>query len=192
MTATAHQTAGTAAADTTHKIETHKVGYMFANEYYSRLNKTPERMHLLYTKKAYLIHGPEGEPVSHCVGPHDIHNKFMELNLKDCHFYVSNIDTVPSHDGSLLIQTIGELAVGDSPSQKFAQTFLLVQSPGGYSVMNDIFRFVKEVEETVESEESAPQESATIPAEPEQQQQQQQTPAPVPETPAAPQKPEAL
>ncbi|KAJ1961210.1 hypothetical protein H4R35_007474, partial [Dimargaris xerosporica] len=187
MTAATHQPAGTAAADAAHKIETHKVGFLFAHEYYTRLNQSPERMHLLYTKKAYLIHGVEGEAVSHCIGPHDIHNKVMELNLKDCKFHVSNIDTVPSHDGSLLIQTIGELAVGDSPSQKFAQTFLLVQTPGGYSVMNDIFRFIKDDDEPMEGEESAPQESVTIAAEPEQQQQ----PAAVLETPAAPKKPEA-
>ena len=45
-----------------------------------------------------------------------------------------------------MIQVLGELSNDNAPSQKFAQTFFLAmsQSPVGYYVLNNIFRFLKE------------------------------------------------
>jgi Ras GTPase-activating protein-binding protein 2 len=59
---------------------------------------------------------------------------------------LSTVDSVESVNGSIVIQVLGELSNDNAPSQKFAQTFFLAmsQSPVGYYVLNNIFRFLKE------------------------------------------------
>lgn len=37
-------------------------------EYYTFLNKNPQRLHQFYNNKSYLIHGHEGETVKLCHG----------------------------------------------------------------------------------------------------------------------------
>ena len=59
---------------------------------------------------------------------------------------LSTVDSVESVNGGIVIQVLGELSNDNAPSQKFAQTFFLAmsQSPVGYYVLNNIFRFLKE------------------------------------------------
>jgi hypothetical protein len=59
---------------------------------------------------------------------------------------LSTVDSVESVNGGIVIQVLGELSNYNAPSQKFAQTFFLAmsQSPTGYYVLNNIFRFLKE------------------------------------------------
>jgi Nuclear transport factor 2 (NTF2) domain len=59
---------------------------------------------------------------------------------------LSTVDSVESVNGGIVIQVLGELSNDNTPSQKFAQTFFLAmsQSPVGYYVLNNIFRFLKE------------------------------------------------
>jgi hypothetical protein len=43
-----------------------------------------------------------------------------------------------------VVQVIGEMSNKGEPWRKFVQTFFLAEQPGGYYVLNDIFRFLKE------------------------------------------------
>lgn len=45
-----------------------EVGWQFVPQYYTFVNKQPDRLHCFYTKKSTFIHGTEGEDVNPCHG----------------------------------------------------------------------------------------------------------------------------
>ena len=70
------------------------------------------------------------------------------------------------------------------PWRKFVQTFFLAEQPNGYFVLNDIFRFLKE--ETVESDESEPEQSTT------EVEQVSAPPLPEIDSPLSPERPQSV
>ncbi|KAL1917246.1 uncharacterized protein VTP21DRAFT_4902 [Calcarisporiella thermophila] len=145
------------------KILPFEVGMMFVHEYYTFVNREPERLHCFYSKKSSMIHGTEGESVEQCQGQQEIHKKIIELSFQDCKVKIFNVDSQPSHNGGIVIQVLGEMSNNDGPYRKFAQTFFLAEQPNGYYVLNDIFRYLKEstAEEEEEYEDEVEDESTT-------------------------------
>ena len=45
-----------------------EVGWQFVPQYYTYVNKQPNRLHCFYTKTSTFIHGTEGEEVKPCFG----------------------------------------------------------------------------------------------------------------------------
>lgn len=45
-----------------------EVGWMFVQEYYTFMNREPERLHCFYNKKSYFVHGSESEQSKLCHG----------------------------------------------------------------------------------------------------------------------------
>ncbi|KAF9323438.1 hypothetical protein BG006_001442 [Podila minutissima] len=149
-------------------VDAQEIGAMFANEYYTFLNKEPARLHCFYSKDSTLSHGFQGEKETDvCVGQQAIKTKIGGLDFENCRVLVTNIDCQQSLGGSIIIQILGELANRGGPSQKFSQTFLLAEQPKGYYVLNDIFRYLKDdyddehiegqEDEAPKTEEDAPQ-----------------------------------
>ncbi|KAG0308026.1 hypothetical protein BGZ98_009159 [Dissophora globulifera] len=134
-----------------------EVGIFFAHEYYTFLNKEPTRLHLFYNKDSTMSHGVQGEPTTVSHGQQDINARFRELDFEDCKVLVSNIDAQNSVDGGIMIQVIGEMSNREGPAQKFAQTFFLAEQPQGYYVLNDIFRYLKDEEDSQVYTETADQ-----------------------------------
>ncbi|KAG5440539.1 hypothetical protein PCK2_000364 [Pneumocystis canis] len=129
------------------KLSLSEVGWFFVQEYYTFLNREPERLHCFYTKKSTFIHGDEGDNVKLCSGQQsirEIHKRILELGFSDCKVLVSNVDSQASTNGGIVIQVLGEMSNCDGPSRRFAQTFFLAEQPNGYFVLNDIFRYLKE------------------------------------------------
>lgn len=60
-----------------------EVGWQFVPQYYTFVNKQPNRLHCFYTKASTFIHGTEGEDGKPCfgqqVGPPDL---FKHWKLK--------------------------------------------------------------------------------------------------------------
>lgn len=75
------------------------------------------------------------------------------MGFEDCKVYVSNVDSQSSAAGGIIIQVLGEMSNKNGPWRKFAQTFFLAEQPNGYFVLNDIFRYLKDEEETEEQAE---------------------------------------
>lgn len=121
-----------------------EVGWLFVQEYYTMMNRTPQKLHLFYKKNSTFVHGVEGESSKLSQGQREILTKVQELNFKDCKVLVSNVDSQASFDNTILIQVLGEMSNNGQDSRKFAQTFLLAPQEFGYYVHNDIFRFLKE------------------------------------------------
>ncbi|KAG0311030.1 hypothetical protein BGZ99_010422 [Dissophora globulifera] len=119
-------------------VSSHEVGMMFVHEYYTFLNKEPQRLHCFYNKDSTMSHGVQGEESQ------SIHTKILELDFEDCKVLVNNVDSQSSLNEGIMVQVVGEMSNKGGPSQKFVQTFFLAKQPKGYYVKNDIFRYLKE------------------------------------------------
>ncbi|KAI1847814.1 hypothetical protein JX266_006309 [Neoarthrinium moseri] len=120
-----------------------EVAWFFVEQYYTTLSKTPEKLHLFYSKRSQFVYGQEAEVADVSVGRQNIQERIKALDLSDtCKVRISNVDSQSSFD-NIVIQVIGETSnkVGDDP-KKFVQTFVLAQQPSGYFVLNDILRYL--------------------------------------------------
>ncbi|KAJ7740034.1 hypothetical protein DFH07DRAFT_839695 [Mycena maculata] len=142
MTTPAHRT-----------VNPSEVGWQFVPQYYTFVNKQPDRLHQFYTKKSTFIHGTEGDDGKPCLGQQEIHQRITAIGFQDCKVFIHSVDAQSSADGGIIIQVIGEMSNHSDPWRKFVQTFFLAEQPNGYFVLNDIFRFLKE--ETVESDDAS-------------------------------------
>ncbi|KAH7096481.1 hypothetical protein BKA62DRAFT_675874 [Auriculariales sp. MPI-PUGE-AT-0066] len=127
-----------------HNVVPSEVGWQFVPQYYTFVNKSPNRLHKFYTRNSTFIHGTEGEEISVCYGQQDIHQRIMQIGYQDCKVFIHSVDAQSSAAGGIIIQVIGEMSNAGESYRKFVQTFFLAEQPNGYFVLNDIFRFLKE------------------------------------------------
>ncbi|KAF7534770.1 hypothetical protein G7Z17_g13307 [Cylindrodendrum hubeiense] len=140
-----------------------EVGWYFVEQYYTTLSKSPEKLHLFYSKRSQFVYGLEAQVANVSVGRQAIQERIKALDFQDCKVRVSNVDSQASFD-NIVIQVIGETSNKAGEPKKFVQTFVLAQQPSGYFVLNDILRYIDEetddesaeaAEETVEEPEVA-------------------------------------
>ncbi|KAJ3092720.1 hypothetical protein HK100_006880 [Physocladia obscura] len=125
-------------------VNAYEVGWLFVQEYYTFLNKEPQKLHCFYNSKSSFIHGMEGESMDTQAGQKEIQTRITELDFEDCKVLVSNVDSQLSHGGCIVIMVLGEMSNKGGASHKFSQCFVLAEQPSGYFVYNDMFRFLKE------------------------------------------------
>ncbi|XP_063540060.1 ras GTPase-activating protein-binding protein 1 [Cydia strobilella] len=121
------------------------VGREFVRQYYTLLNKAPTHLHRFYNNYSSFVHGgldaPHRETLP-VVGQKQIHNRIQQLNFRDCHAKISQVDSQATLGNGVVVQVTGELSNGGAPMRRFTQTFVLAaQSPKKYYVHNDIFRY---------------------------------------------------
>ncbi|PLB33402.1 NTF2 and RRM domain protein [Aspergillus candidus] len=141
--------------DQKNSISKDEVGWYFVEQYYTNMSRSPEKLHLFYSRRSQLVFGTEAESVPVAVGQKAINDKIKQLDFQECKVRVLNVDSQASFD-NILVSVIGEISNKSEPSRKFVQTFVLAEQPNGYYVLNDIFRYLVEEEEEVVNEESAP------------------------------------
>ncbi|OAA73959.1 NTF2 and RRM domain protein [Cordyceps fumosorosea ARSEF 2679] len=141
-----------------------EVGWYFVEQYYTTLSKSPEKLHLFYSKRSQLVCGKEAEVSNVSVGRQAIQERLKSLDFQDCKVRVSNVDSQAS-DESIVIQVIGETSNKGAEPRKFVQTFVLAQQPSGYFVLNDMLRYIDEQDEpeTQEAEEQPAPPAAEAP-----------------------------
>ena len=64
----ASQSTTTSATTQPQKADPQEIGWYFVEQYYTTLSKTPEKIHLFYSKKSQLVSGVEAEKVVPAVG----------------------------------------------------------------------------------------------------------------------------
>nr|KAK5448492.1 hypothetical protein LTR18_001580 [Exophiala xenobiotica] len=148
------------------KADPQEIGWYFVEQYYTTLSKSPEKIHLFYSKKSQLVTGIEAEKVVPAVGTKAISDKIKALEFQDCKVRVLNVDSQSSFN-NIVVQVIGEMSNKSEPHHKFVQTFILAEQPNGYFVLNDIFRYLSNDEdEIVEDEQQQPERPAEEPPTP--------------------------
>ncbi|XP_050296422.1 ras GTPase-activating protein-binding protein 2 [Anthonomus grandis grandis] len=124
------------------------VGREFVRQYYTLLNKAPTHLHRFYNHQSSFIHGgldPSRETIP-VIGQKQIHQKIQQLNFRDCHAKITQVDSQSTLGGGVVVQVTGELSNAGQPMRRFTQTFVLAsQSPKKYYVHNDIFRYQDEI-----------------------------------------------
>ncbi|KIX02685.1 uncharacterized protein Z518_08627 [Rhinocladiella mackenziei CBS 650.93] len=157
--ASASQSTTTSAA--AQKADPQEIGWYFVEQYYTTLSKSPEKIHLFYSKKSQLVTGVEAEKVVPALGTKAISEKIKALDFQDCKVRVLNVDSQSSFS-NIVVQVIGEMSNKSEPHHKFVQTFVLAEQPNGYFVLNDIFRYLSDDEDEIVEDE---QPQAEVPAE---------------------------
>lgn len=131
------------------------VGREFVRQYYTLLNKAPHHLHRFYNHQSSFVHGglepAAGTDTSNSARPVDcglvigqkqIHHKIQQLNFRDCHAKISQVDAQATLGNGVVVQVTGELSNDGQPMRRFTQTFVLAaQAPKKYYVHNDIFRY---------------------------------------------------
>lgn len=121
------------------------VGREFVRQYYTLLNKAPNHLHRFYNNHSSFIHGgldSHNREATLVIGQKNIHNKIQQLNFRDCHAKISQVDAQATLGNGVVVQVTGELSNDGQPMRRFTQTFVLAaQSPKNYYVHNDIFRY---------------------------------------------------
>ncbi|KAL4793342.1 hypothetical protein BDV19DRAFT_228794 [Aspergillus venezuelensis] len=130
-------------------ISKDEVGWYFVEQYYTNMSRSPDKLHLFYSRRSQLVFGTEAESVPVAVGQKAIQEKIKKLDFQDCKVRVLNVDAQASFD-NILISVIGEISNKQEPSRKFVQTFVLAEQPNGYYVLNDVFRYLADEEEVAE------------------------------------------
>lgn len=157
-----HQSAPALTAD--------QIGWYFVEQFYTTMSKTPEKLHLFYSKNSQFVYGEEAqrEPVSK--GRQDIEKRIKGLNLKHAKVCVTNVDSQSTTGENIVVQAIGEMSIDNQPPRKFCQTFILAKQPSGYYVLNDMWRYIRdESEESTEEADQAVTSDAPGDAEPDVQ-----------------------
>lgn len=125
------------------------VGRAFVHQYYTLLHQAPHLLHRFYSTDSTFIHGGVDRPgcvEQPAVGPEHISQRINELNLRDCHAKIRQVDSHPTIGDGVVVQVTGELSNNGDPMRRFMQTFVLApRQPKKYYVQNDIFRYQDEV-----------------------------------------------
>lgn len=125
------------------------VGREFVRQYYTLLNKAPTHLHRFYNNYSSFVHGgldPPNRETSPVIGQKQIHQKIQQLNFRDCHAKITQVDSQATLGSGVVVQVTGELSNAGQPMRRFTQTFVLAaQSPKKYYVHNDIFRYQDEI-----------------------------------------------
>ncbi|XP_057660662.1 ras GTPase-activating protein-binding protein 2 [Diorhabda carinulata] len=125
------------------------VGREFVRQYYTLLNKAPTHLHRFYNHQSSFIHGgldPPNRESSPVIGQKQIHQKIQQLNFRDCHAKITQVDSQATLGNGVVVQVTGELSNAGQPMRRFTQTFVLAaQSPKKFYVHNDIFRYQDEI-----------------------------------------------
>lgn len=121
------------------------VGREFVRQYYTLLNKAPDHLHRFYNNSSSFVHGgldSKNQEATLVIGQKQIHNKIQQLNFRDCHAKISQVDSQATLGNGVVVQVTGELSNDGQQMRRFTQTFVLAaQSPKKYYVHNDIFRY---------------------------------------------------
>ncbi|OUM63832.1 hypothetical protein PIROE2DRAFT_43151, partial [Piromyces sp. E2] len=120
------------------------IGWEFVQEYYTIMHHEPQSLYKFYGNDSYFCYGLEGESTQYCHGKEEIRKRISDIDYKECRVVVSNVDSQPSNNEGIIVQVLGEMSNKDEQAIKFAQTFFLAVQQGGYYVLNDIFRHLKD------------------------------------------------
>ncbi|XP_050427773.1 ras GTPase-activating protein-binding protein 1 [Adelges cooleyi] len=148
------------------------VGREFVRQYYTMLNQSPHYLHRFYSSESYFVHGglePYSRDMTPSIGQKEIHKRVQELNFRDCHAKILQVDSQNTLGSGVVVHVTGELSNCGQPMRRFAQTFVLAaQSPKKYYVHNDIFRYQdvmlndEDVNEEVDSGQSDGEENVEV------------------------------
>ncbi|XP_052184824.1 nuclear transport factor 2-like isoform X2 [Diospyros lotus] len=122
------------------------VGDAFVQQYYSIQHQSPGLVYRFYQDISKLGR-PEGDgTMSITTTMQAINEKILSLNYGDYRTEIKSVDAQESYNGGVQVLVTGFLAGMDNNTRHFTQTFFLAPQEKGFFVLNDIFRYVEDIE----------------------------------------------
>ncbi len=86
-----------------------QVGREFVRQYYTVLHEAPEVLHRFYSSASTFIHGGVDRPghvEEPLIGQVEIDKKIQQLNFKDCHTKIRQVDSQATIGNAVVVQVI--------------------------------------------------------------------------------------
>ncbi|XP_051113535.1 nuclear transport factor 2-like isoform X2 [Andrographis paniculata] len=122
------------------------VGNAFVQQYYHILHNSPSLVHRFYQDISVLGRPEEDGSMSITTTMQAINEKIVSLNYGDVKADIKSVDAQESLNGGVHVLVAGYITGKENTVQNFAQTFFLAPQDKGFFVLNDMFRYVNNVD----------------------------------------------
>ncbi|XP_064943296.1 nuclear transport factor 2-like isoform X2 [Musa acuminata AAA Group] len=119
------------------------VGNAFVQQYYHILQQSPELVYRFYQEGSKLGRPDAHGAMSSVTTTDAINAKILSMGFVRAE--TKTVDAQESLGGGVTVLVTGHLTGEDNVKRDFTQSFFLALQDKGYYVLNDIFRFVEEV-----------------------------------------------
>ncbi|XP_055982483.1 ras GTPase-activating protein-binding protein 1-like [Sorex fumeus] len=153
------------------KLSALQFGQEFVSQYYTILKRAPETLQKFYGENSSYVHGgldSHGKPAAAVYGQAEIHRKVMSQSFMDCHVEILHVDAQATLSEGVLVQVLGLLSNNNQELRRFMQTFVLApqgSAEGKFYLHNDIFRYLDEVFDGLDTQEQSKKEVEEEPRE---------------------------
>ncbi|CAL9100157.1 unnamed protein product [Musa textilis] len=120
------------------------VGNAFVQQYYHILQQSPELVYRFYQEGSKLGRPDAHGAMSSVTTTDAINAKILSMGFVRAE--TKTVDAQESLGGGVTVLVTGHLTGEDNVKRDFTQSFFLALQDKGYYVLNDIFRFVEEVD----------------------------------------------
>ncbi|XP_059640390.1 nuclear transport factor 2-like isoform X2 [Cornus florida] len=124
----------------------HVVGNAFVEQYYHILHQSPDLVYRFYHDSSVLSRPNSNGVMTSVTTMQAINDMILSLDYKNCKAEIKTADAQESYEGGVIVLVTGCLTGKDNIKRKFTQTFFLAPQEKGYFVLNDVFRYVEEIE----------------------------------------------
>ncbi|KAL6978831.1 myosin ATPase, partial [Sarracenia purpurea var. burkii] len=121
------------------------VGNAFVRQYYYIQHQWPELVHRFYEDISKLGRPEDNGTMSITTTMQDINKKILSLNYGENRAKIKSVDAQESYNGGVHVLVTGYLMGKDNMIRNFTQTFFLAPQEKGYFVLNDILRYVEDI-----------------------------------------------
>ncbi|KAJ8479205.1 hypothetical protein OPV22_022932 [Ensete ventricosum] len=120
------------------------VGNAFVQQYYHILQQSPELVYRFYQEGSKLGRPDAHGAMSSVTTTDAINAKILSMGFVRAE--TKTVDAQESLGGGVTVLVTGHLTGEDNVKRDFTQSFFLALQDKGYYVLNDIFRFVEEID----------------------------------------------
>ncbi|XP_044487965.1 nuclear transport factor 2-like isoform X2 [Mangifera indica] len=138
-------------ADSSSALSPEVVGNAFVEQYYSILCQSPDHVHRFYHESSMLSRPDSSGAMTLVTTIKDINDKILSMEYQKFKVQIFSADAQASYNDGLIVLVTGCLLGKDNLGRKFTQSFFLAPQDKGYFVLNDVFRYVDEMEDKGES-----------------------------------------
>jgi len=142
----AEETVTAAAAVSQPQVSAQVVGNAFVQQYYHILHHSPGLVHRFYQDISKLGRPEDDGSMSITSTMQAINEKIVSLNYVDFKAEIKSVDSQESFSGGVHVLVTGYLTGKDNTVRSFTQSFFLAPQDKGYFVLNDMFRYVDNVD----------------------------------------------
>ncbi|XP_059660091.1 nuclear transport factor 2-like [Cornus florida] len=121
------------------------VGNAFAQQYYRTLRKSPGLVYRFYQDISMVGRPEDNGTISITTTMNNINEKILSLNYDKYRTAITSVDAQESFDGGVHVLVTGYMVWTDDLIRHFAQTFFLAPQEKGYIVLNDMLRYVEDI-----------------------------------------------